>query len=69
MKISVKQAAEIIGSSEQFVRVGLQYKDLPIGSAVQVGGAKRYTYHISPKLLKDYIGEERFKEYFQRGRW
>lgn len=69
MKISVKQAAEIIGSSEQFVRVGLQYKDLPIGSAVQVGGKKRYTYHISPKLLRDYIGDDRFDKYFQRGRW
>jgi len=56
--ITVKEAAEILGASEQFIRVGLQTGRLPIGTAVQVGYAKRYTYHISPKLLKEYIGEE-----------
>src|SRR5699024_9327218 len=54
--ISVKEAAELLGSSEQFVRIGLQRDLLPIGTAIQIGGKKRYTYHISPRLLNDYIG-------------
>ncbi|HLS53930.1 MAG TPA: hypothetical protein VK031_08150 [Tissierellaceae bacterium] len=55
--ISVKEAAEILGVSEQFIRIGLQRGKLPIGTAVKM--SSRWTYHISPKLLKEYIGEER----------
>ena len=55
MKISVKQAAKILGKSEPFVRIGLQRGLLPIGTAIKMSSV--YTYHISPKLLKDYIGE------------
>lgn len=54
--ISVKEAAEILGVSEQFIRIGLQREKLPIGTAVKM--SSRWTYHISPKLLKEYIGEE-----------
>lgn len=53
--ISVKEAAEILGVSQQFVRVGLQREKLPIGTAVKM--SSRWTYHISPKLLKEYVGE------------
>lgn len=52
--ISVKKAAEILGKSQQFVRVGLQRERLPIGTAVKM--SSRWTYHISPKLLKEYVG-------------
>lgn len=52
--ITVSEAAKILGKSEQFVRVGLQQKVLPIGVAVQM--SDRWTYHISPKLLKEYVG-------------
>lgn len=54
--ISVKKAAEILGVSQQFVRVGLQRERLPIGTAVKM--SSRWTYHISPKLLKEYVGED-----------
>lgn len=53
--ISVKRAAFMLGKSEQFIRVGLQKKILPFGSAVKVSGSK-YTYHISPYKLNEYMG-------------
>lgn len=55
MKITVKEAAERLNVSEQFIRIGLQRQTLPIGSAVKM--SSRWTYNISPKLLKEYIGD------------
>lgn len=54
-KIKVTEAAELLGVSPQFVRVGLQQGVLPIGTAVKMSSV--WTYHISPKKLKEYIGE------------
>ncbi len=53
--VSVKEAAEILGKSYQFVRIGLQRQLLPIGTAIKM--SSKWTYHISRKLLIDYIGE------------
>ena len=55
--ISVRKAAEILGVCQQFVRIGLQRQLLPIGTAVKM--SSRWTYHISPKLLEEYIGERK----------
>lgn len=52
--VPVSVAAQRIGKSEQFVRVGLQRNILPFGVAVQL--SSRFSYHISPKLLDEYIG-------------
>lgn len=54
--ISVAEVAKLIGKSEQFVRIGLQRNILPIGVAVQM--SSKWTYHISPKLLEEYIGRK-----------
>ena len=54
-KISVKEAAEAMGKSQQFVRVGLQRGILPFGTAVKLSSV--WTYYISPKLFYEYIGE------------
>ena len=54
--ISVKEAAKMMNKSEMFVRVGLQRGILPIGTAIQT--SSKYSYHISPKLLKEYLGED-----------
>ena len=54
-KISVAQAARILGKSEQFVRVSLQQGTAPFGFAVK--NKTQYSYHISPYKLKEYIGE------------
>lgn len=59
--IPVQVVAEILGVSPQFVRIGLQQKTLPIGSAVKL--SSKWTYHISYELLKNYIGEEKLLEY------
>ena len=52
--LSVKQAAELMGKSEQFIRIGLQRQLLPIGSAVKM--SSKWTYYISPKLFSEYVG-------------
>ncbi|WP_215829985.1 hypothetical protein [Pelorhabdus rhamnosifermentans] len=56
VQISVKEAAEIMGKCQQFVRVGLQRGLLPFGTAVKV--RNRYNYYISPKLFYEYVGEQ-----------
>lgn len=55
--ISIKEAANKMGKSEQFVRVGLQRGLLPFGVAVKL--SSKYTYYINPKQFNDYIGGER----------
>lgn len=57
-KISVAKAAEIMGVSQQFVRIGLQRKLLPFGFAVSMSGGK-FTYYINPKEFEEYLGIHR----------
>lgn len=52
--ISVKQAAQLMGKSEQFVRIGLQRGLLPIGQAIKM--SSMWTYYISPKLFEEFTG-------------
>ena len=52
--VPVSLAAQRLGKSEQFVRVALQRGIVPFGFAVQL--SSRFSYHISPKLLNEYIG-------------
>ena len=47
-------AAAIMGCSPQFVRIGLQRRQLNIGDAVKLSSI--WTYNISPKLLADRQG-------------
>lgn len=54
-KITIQQAAELMGKSQQFIRVGLQQKILPFGAAIQISG-KKYTYYISPKKFTEHTG-------------
>lgn len=55
-RIKVSEAARLMGVSAQFVRIGLQRGTLPIGSAVKM--SSRWTYHISPVLLAEYMGQK-----------
>lgn len=55
-RVTVKEAAEIMGVSQQFVRIGMQRNILPIGTAIKMSSV--WTYHISPKLLGEYIGKK-----------
>ena len=52
--LPVATAAKLMGVSQQYIRVGLQQKILPFGTAVRVTG-KRFTYYISPAKFKDFI--------------
>ncbi len=55
MNIKVKEAAKLMGKSEQFIRIGLQRGLLPFGNAIQNPGGK-YSYYISPELFEKYTG-------------
>jgi len=55
-KVSIAEAARRLGKSQQFVRIALQKGVAPFGFATK-GTGSLYDYHISPKLLDDYIGE------------
>lgn len=55
--ISVKEAAQMLNKSQQFVREGLKSGVLPIGTAVKIGDSSKWTYHISKKKLQEYLGE------------
>ena len=54
-RISTATAARLLDKCEDYVRWGLQQGRLPFGTAVQTA-PKRWSYHISPKLLADYTG-------------
>lgn len=53
--IPISIAAEKLGKSKQFIRVGLQQGIFSFGYAVKMSG--RFTYHISPLKFKEYVGE------------
>ena len=52
--VTVSECARLLGKSEQFVRVALQQGIAPFGFAVK--NKSEYNYHISRKLLCEYIG-------------
>ncbi len=52
-KIPVAKAAEIMGVSKEFVRIGLQRGILDFGVAVKM--SSRWTYYINPQRFEDYI--------------
>ena len=56
-KISVAEAAEIMGVSQQFVRIGLQRGLLPFGVALKM--SNRYTYYINPKQFSNYMRDSK----------
>lgn len=54
-KLTIAEAAELMGVSQQFIRVGLQKRIFPWGYAVQIS-AKRYTYFISKQKFYEALG-------------
>ena len=53
--LSTKETSQILGKTEQFVRIGLQRGILPFGHAVMMG--KEWSYVIYKKKLEEYVGE------------
>lgn len=60
-KIPLPIVAEILGISQQTLRLGLQRKELPIGSAIKT--SSKYTYYVSYELLKNFVGIEKINSY------
>ena len=53
--MKVKEAAKMLGKSEQFVRIGLQRGILPFGYAVKM--SSKWCYHISEHKVREYLGK------------
>lgn len=53
--LKVAECAQILGKSQQFVRIGLQRGILPFGYAVKM--STRWTYHISEAKVYEYVGK------------
>ncbi len=58
-RMKTKEAAKIMGVSEQFIRIGLRQGILPFGVAIKLRTKKResevHTYYINPKQFFDYL--------------
>lgn len=52
--MTVKECAELMQKSQQFIRIGLQRGSLPFGYAVKM--SSRWTYHISAHKVREYLG-------------
>lgn len=64
-KIRIRDAARCLGKSEQFIRIGLQRRLLPFGSAIPGTGGS-WSYYISPGRFRSYVGEEQFDAFFNQ---
>jgi excisionase family DNA binding protein len=65
MRLTVDEAAKIMGVSKPYIRVGLQRGLLPFGTAVKMTG-NRYTYFISKNRFYEYLGIDK-SEYSDNG--
>lgn len=64
-RITVAEAARVMGKDTLFVSEMLKQGRMPIGEAELMPGRVRWNYFISPKLLADYLGmsmDELWKE-------
>ena len=55
MSVSIKKAADLMGISEQFLRVLIQREKLTFATAVK--NKTRYQYYINSKGLAEHIGK------------
>lgn len=55
-RLSVKEAAHLMGVSEQFLRIGLQQGKFPFGTAVKT--SSKWSYYIGTTQFLRYIGAE-----------
>lgn len=54
-RVSVAEAARRMGKSQLFVREGIKRGVLPIGTAMQMPGSEKWSFHISPGKLEAYL--------------
>lgn len=57
--MTVKEVADLLGKTQQTIRIGLQLGMLPFGTAYKTKpDNKSYTYVIYPEKVRQYIGKE-----------
>ena len=63
-KVTVAEAALRMGKSQLFVREAMKRGLLPIGTAMQMPGSTKWSFHISPAKLDMYLngGNEHERE-------
>lgn len=59
-RLSVAEAAHLLGASEQFVRIGLQQGTLKFGMTVKMSG--QWTYVITKQKFEEITGIKVVKE-------
>jgi len=57
LSLTIKEASEILGASQQFLRVCIQQNRCPFGFGKQNKNG-RWSYYISKKKLEEYLGKE-----------
>jgi hypothetical protein len=55
-RLSVQEASELMGVSQQFLRIGLQQSKFPFGYAIKNKG--KWCYYISPSKFTEATGIE-----------
>lgn len=55
-KITVAQAAKLMGKSALFVREAMKREAIDIGVAMQMPDSTKWSFHISPMKLATYLG-------------
>lgn len=65
--VPVSVAAKLLDVSQNYIRVGLRDGRLPFGTAVQISNGK-WTFQISPGLLREYITGSSLKNYFEENK-
>ncbi len=55
-RLSVEEAAKLMGASPQFVRNGLRQGAFPFGWAFLTPGGKTWSYYISRKKFEEFVG-------------
>ena len=55
--LTVPELAEIMGRSEQYVRLAMERGEINVGSCRDNGKGKRNSYLISKKLVEDFLGD------------
>ena len=55
--LTVPELAEIMGRSEQYIRLAMERGEINAGSCRDNGKGKRNSYLISKKLVEDFLGD------------
>lgn len=66
-KVTVSDAAEMLGVNKQAVRIGLQRGVYDFGVAFKnTDYAKKFTYIFYPERLKELVGSDRYEMVMRR---